>query len=202
MRTFCWVFTIGIAVLPTSAVVARSPGIANDDLRAPAAFSSIANQRARSVALFEEMGKVIQSPRCLNCHPRSDTPTQTDAMTVHQPMVTRGTTGQGAPGLACRACHHEANFDPAGVPGAPKWGLAPREMAWAGKSLGEICRQIKDPRRNGGKSGAELVEHFAHDPLVGWGWRPGSGRRPAPGSQTAMGVLAQAWVDGGAYCPA
>ena len=25
---------------------------------------------ARSVALFTEMGKVIQSPRCLNCHPR------------------------------------------------------------------------------------------------------------------------------------
>jgi hypothetical protein len=43
-------------------------------------------------------------------------------------------------------CHQQANFDPARVPGHPEWHLAPREMAWQNKTLGEICEQIKDPR--------------------------------------------------------
>jgi len=102
--------------------------------------------------MFEEAGKVIQSPRCMNCHPAGERPTQTDRMTPHQPLVVRGDGGMGAPGgLVCSTCHHETNFDPAGVPGNPKWSLAPVEMAWQGKTLGEICVQIKDKGRNGGK---------------------------------------------------
>ena len=50
-------------------------------------------------------------------------------------------------------------------------------MAWVGKSLGEICEQIKDPARNGGKSMEELIHHMAEDSLVGWGWHPGVGPR-------------------------
>ena len=34
------------------------------------------------------------------------------------------------------------------IPGHPRWQLAPREMAWEGKTLGEICEQLKDPERN------------------------------------------------------
>ena len=45
--------------------------------------SSDAN--ARSIALFREAGKVIQSPRCLNCHPVGDRPTQTDRLEPHRP---------------------------------------------------------------------------------------------------------------------
>ncbi len=48
----------------------------------------------------------------------------------------------------------------------------------------------------------EIVEHMAHDSLVGWGWHPGDGRAPAPGTQAAFGKLTQAWVDSGARCPA
>jgi hypothetical protein len=33
----------------------------------------------------------------------------------------------------------------------------------------EICEQIKDPKRNGGKSLEEFVHHMAEDSLVGWG---------------------------------
>ena len=69
------------------------------------------------------------------------------------------------------------------------------------KSLGAICRQLKDPRRNGGKSLAELQRHNAEDSLVGWGWNPGPGRQPAPGSQKIFGELTQAWIDAGATCP-
>ena len=48
---------------------------------------------------------------------------------------------------------------------------------------------------------AELVEHMAHDDLVGWGWTPGAGRAPVPGTQAAFGELITAWAETGAVCP-
>ncbi|WP_315737589.1 Isoquinoline 1-oxidoreductase subunit [Bradyrhizobium sp. SZCCHNR1093] len=165
-------------------------------------FAKIKNKEERAVALFEEAGKVLQSPRCMNCHPAGDRPTQTDKMIPHQPLVVRGEAGMGAPGgLACTTCHHEANFDPARVPGNPKWQLAPIEMAWQGRSLGQICTQIKDPKLNGGKTMAQLIHHMAEDELVGWGWNPGAGRTPAPGTQKQFGELIKAWAEAGASCP-
>lgn len=132
--------------------------------------SSGQDQAARSVALFREAGKVLQHPRCLNCHPVGDRPTQTDRMIPHRPMVVRGADGHGAPGLPCNACHRAANYEESGVPGHPDWHLAPASMAWAGRSLGEICRQIKDPALNGGRDMAALLHHMSEDSLVGWSW--------------------------------
>ena len=74
-------------------------------------------------------------------------------------------------------------------------------MGWIGATVAEICEQIKDPARNGGKSLEELHEHNAEDGLVGWGWEPGDGRTPAPGSQALFGQLTRAWIDSGAHCP-
>jgi len=156
---------------------------------------------ARADSLFVEMGKVLQHPRCVNCHPAGDRPLQTDSMRLHEPMVVRGADGRGAPGMRCETCHHMANFDPAHVPGHPNWHLAPIEMAWQGKTLAQICEQIKDPRRNGGKTIAQIVRHLGEDSLVGWGWAPGVGRTPAPGTQKELGALAKAWADAGAHCP-
>ncbi|WP_316182120.1 MULTISPECIES: Isoquinoline 1-oxidoreductase subunit [unclassified Bradyrhizobium] len=171
-------------------------------LKPAADFAKINNKEERAVALFEEAGKVLQSPRCMNCHPAGDRPTQTDKMIPHQPLVVRGEAGMGAPGgLACTTCHHEANFDPARVPGNPKWQLAPIEMAWQDRSLGQICTQIKDPKLNGGKTMAQLIHHMAEDELVGWGWNPGAGRTPAPGTQKQFGELIKAWAEAGASCP-
>ena len=90
---------------------------------------------------------------------------------------------------------------PAGVPGNPHWHLAPREMAWQGKTLGEICTQIKDPARNGGRSLQQILTHMADDPLVGWAWAPGFGREPAPGTQKQLAALIEAWMNTGAVCP-
>ncbi len=171
------------------------------ELQRPDAFAGIADQQARSLALFEEAGKVLTHPRCVNCHPAGDRPLQGDAMQPHQPPVVRGEADFGAPGMVCTTCHGPANYDAAGVPGNPAWHLAPIEMAWVGKSLGAICAQIKDPARNGGKSMAELVEHMASDELVGWGWQPGAGRTPAPGDQATFGALIDAWSQTGAACP-
>lgn len=188
------------------ALVARPATPAPTALKDPSAFAAIADPAQRSVALFGEMGKVIQSPRCLNCHPRSDRPNQGEAMTPHNPPVIRGVDGHGAAGLECATCHSNANVTFANrtgsVPGAPKWALAPISMAWEGKSLGAICVQIKDRARNGGKSLADLIEHNGKDELVGWGWHPGLGRTPAPGTQAQFGALTKAWVDSGAKCPA
>ena len=47
----------------------------------------------------------------------------------------------------------------------------------------------------------EQPEAMAHDPLVGWGWNPGVGRTPVPGTQEEFGKLIQAWADSGAQCP-
>jgi hypothetical protein len=156
---------------------------------------------ARSIALFREAGKVLQSPRCLNCHPVGERPTQTGRMTPHVPFIVRGADGHGPAGLPCSACHHAANYAESGVPGHPQWHLAPASMAWAGKSLGEICRQIKDPARNGGLDMEKLLDHMAKDSLVGWAWAPGGKRTPAPGTQKEFGDTMRAWADTGAFCP-
>ena len=104
--------------------------------------------------------------------------------------------------MRCATCHQATNFDPARVPGHPEWHLAPLSMAWQHRSLAAICGQLKDSARNGGKSLNEIVEHATHDSLVGWGWKPGAGREPAPGTQAAFGALMKAWADSGAVCPA
>jgi hypothetical protein len=176
-------------------------GATPESLAGPESFASITDAEEKSAALFTELGKVLTSPRCVNCHPAGDRPRQGDQQRLHQPPVFRGEDGLGLETMRCPICHQSANFDPGRVPGHAPWLLAPPEMAWEGKSLGEICRQIKDPQRNGGKSLADLVEHIGEDSLVGWAWAPGRGRKPAPGTQKLAGALVQAWVDTGAACP-
>jgi hypothetical protein len=176
---------------------AASPG----ELRAVAAFAGIADARARAIALFEEAGKVFRSPRCLNCHPAGEQPSQGDRMRPHQPLVVRGADGHGAPGLLCGACHGGENFSPAGVPGNSHWGLAPASMALQERSPGQICEQIKDPRRNGGRDLAGLLEHVVTDSLIKWTWSPGPGRTPPPGTYAGFVALLQAWAEAGAHCP-
>jgi hypothetical protein len=192
-----------VSCLAWAQPVAETP----ENLRPPSSFSSISDRAARSRALFAEAAKVITSPRCMNCHPSGDHPTQGNDEHVHQPAATRGEAGVGIPGLVCAACHTDKNFPLVGatsyqsIPGHPRWGLAPIEMAWQGKASAEICRQIKDPARNGGRSLALLHEHMAKDDLVGWAWHPGPGRRPAPGTQEEFGAIIAAWIESGAECP-
>jgi hypothetical protein len=174
----------------------------SNTLAVPESFASITDPEQRSVALFTELGKVLAHPRCVNCHPADDRPHQGELGRVHQPPVERGPDGHGLESMRCGICHQAANFEPGRVPGHPEWHLAPREMAWEGKTLGEICAQIKDPARNGGRSLQDLVHHIGTDTLVGWAWAPGFGRQPAPGTQSAAGALAAAWVKTGAACPA
>jgi hypothetical protein len=181
---------------------ATSAPSAAADLKAAESFASISDRTERSRALFVEAGKVIQHPRCMNCHPSGERPTQGNDMHPHLPLVVRAADDKGAPGMRCTTCHQSANFEPSGVPGHPLWHAAPASMAWQSRSLGQICEQIKDPSRNGGKTLAAIHEHVAHDSLVGWGWNPGGSRESAPGTQARFGALIKAWMDSGAACPA
>jgi cytochrome c553 len=206
LATGCVAVAIGLmpSVWAAAPVPAATPPA--ETLKSPADFVSIKDPAARSVALFTEAGKVINSPRCMNCHPVQRAPTQGDDRHPHNPPMAGGQSGHGPVGLPCSSCHGPANVptwgqDIKSIPGDPKWGLAPAEMAWQGKSLGAICAQIKNPAGNGGRGLAQLHDHMANDHLVGWAWNPGEGREPAPGTQTAFGELVKAWIDTGAKCP-
>lgn len=177
---------------------------ANASLRAAETFAQIGDERERARALFDEIGRVLQHPRCSNCHPSGDRPFQGDDGQPHQPKVVRGNAGWGAPGMRCTTCHTTENVEVSpdfSVPGHSNWHLPPSAMGWTGRSLSEICEQIKDPARNGSLTLDELAHHMAEDPLVGWAWDPGAGREPPPGTQEELGELTRAWVDAGAHCP-
>src|SRR3984885_15269483 len=147
------------ALLPWECVVAMVGGDAvpraiaqvSESLRPPSVFTDIADRAARSRALFAEAAKVITSPRCMNCHPAGDHPTQGNDEHVHQPAATHGEAGVGIPGLVCAACHTDKNFPLVGatsyqsIPGHPRWGLAPIEMAWQGKRLRRSAVRSKIP---------------------------------------------------------
>lgn len=179
--------------------------VQTSELRAVGDFASIRDRAARSRALFLEASRVFLHPRCVNCHPAGNVPHQSIQPgmqpVLHDPPAQRGPADRGVPGMECTTCHQDRNQPLTRVPGAPFWHLAPIEMAWFGKSAADICALLKDPARNGGRSLAQIVDHNAHDELVGWGWAPGADREPAPGTQQQFGALVAAWVETGAECP-
>jgi cytochrome c5 len=201
-RLLAIILAVGfINIVKAGAADEPVPATHSNKLASPESFSSIADPRERSAAYFNELGKVLTNPRCMNCHPAGDRPRQGDTRRLHQPPVFRGPDGLGLVSMRCPTCHQNTNFGPARMPGHANWQLAPREMAWEGKTIAQICAQIKDPRRNGNRSLQALVEHIGKDSLVGWAWAPGFGRTPAPGTQQEAGALAEAWVNSGAVCP-
>src|SRR5262249_27242380 len=137
-----------------------------------------APQRAgqtESLAAWEKIVTVLRHPRCINCH-QLKTPLQGDAGRPHIPRVVRGPDGHGVGVLRCGNCHNQSGDNTtSGIPSAPNWGLAPVSMLWQGLSSGDLCRQIKDPARNGNRSLNAIIEHMEKDPLVGYGWNPGPG---------------------------
>ncbi len=106
--------------------------------------------------------------------------------------------------MRCDTCHQATNLPGAHMPpGNPKWGLPSPEhkMVFVGRSASELCKQIKDPKQNGGRPLEELLHHIADDDLVGWGWNPGEGRALPPLSRSATVAQIKVWIDGGPACP-
>ncbi len=157
-----------------------------------------------SVAAWGVVYGVLQHPRCLNCHPAGEVPLQGDDSHAHAQNVRRGKDGQGLYAMRCDACHQVQNLPGAHLPpGAPGWHLPREDMAlvFEGRSSGDLCRQLKDPSRNGGRTREQLFAHVDHDPLVLWGWSPGEGRAAVPTSHADLVRAMRAWIDGGCGCP-
>src|SRR5215469_7647048 len=102
---------MALILMPATAVNSAGPQAV---LAPPESFAGIGDTAARSAALFTEAGKVLTSPRCVNCHPAGDRPRQGDVQRLHQPPVARGEDGFGLPAMRCQICHQAANFEPAG----------------------------------------------------------------------------------------
>lgn len=186
-----------VAVVP---VVVATIGVrANPSKPAKAKPDASASREA-----FLQVYKVLTSPRCQNCHPAGDAPLQGDDSHVHIQNVKRGKDGRGVYGMRCDTCHQTVNLAGEHMPpGNPKWALPPPEhkMVFVGRSAAELCRQLKDPKQNGGRSLQQIVEHVSQDDLVGWGWNPGDGRSLPPLSRAETSTPLKIWIDGGAACP-
>ena len=161
----------------------------------------------KAKAAFREAATVFFSARCANCHPAGDIPTQGDEMSPHTMGVTRGKEGKGVYGQTCTACHQNENLAGEHMPpGTSKdWHMPPanQKMVFQGLTPGQLCRNLKDPAKNGGhKTLKESMDHVQkRDPLVTWAWDPGNGRTVPPMSFEAFSAKVQEWVDNGGACP-
>jgi hypothetical protein len=153
------------------------------------------------LAAYDRIASVLQGPRCLNCHPRGDRPTQGDDRHTHLVNVQRGPDSNGMPAMRCSACHQAHNNDVVGIPGAPHWHLAPASMGWVGLSKGELCRTLLDRRKNGGRDVPRLIAHITGDELVAWAWQPGAGRSAPALTMDDLKIALDAWAAAGAPCP-
>ena len=157
---------------------------------------------------------VVSHPRCSNCHvddrniPMWSGPSFGEARR-HGMNIDAGQSRIGAETLPCSTCHtlsSAANDTPHAPPhaGLP-WMLAPAQFTWFGKDSASICGQMRDPARNGGRSGEQLVEHILHDAqmkaFITWGFNPGGGREPAPGTMQGHLDDMVIWTSAGMPCP-
>ncbi|HET9621593.1 MAG TPA: hypothetical protein VFP84_09520 [Kofleriaceae bacterium] len=193
------------AVLLAGAVLAAVGAIgAVGAITAVATAEPAADRVAAGKRGFVAVVQVLQSPRCVNCHPAGDQPLQTDRSIPHAQNISRRTVDAGVP---CATCHQDRNSEAIGVaggpPGAPHWNLPPADMpmVFQGKTATQICEQMKDPKQNHGRSLAQLLDHATHDPIVLWGWNPGGTRTRPPLSHDAFVAAFTAWVDAGGACP-
>jgi hypothetical protein len=154
-----------------------------------------------SVAAFRDVVKVLNHPRCMNCHTTVAWPTQGDDRHRHTFNVLRGADGGGAPGMRCTSCHQDKNQDAMNIPGAKNWHMAPVAMGWTGLTPAALCKALLDPAKNGGKSGAKVIEHLRADPLVLWAWTPGGKRTKPEVPHATFLAAAETWIKKGAECP-
>lgn len=156
---------------------------------------------------WDKIYQITSHPRCANCHVADGVPVWSGpSYGKERPhgMFVGGDPDNllGEPGQYCTTCHMSENSKIAhGPPGAPVWHLPPAEMVWHKKSSAEICAQLKDPIRNGGRTLAEIETHVAEDTLVAWGWEPGPGRESAPYSANEMAGFVRQWAASGTPCP-
>lgn len=164
---------------------------------------AVAKDSIASVRAFEDVYRVLMSPRCMNCHPAGDIPLQGDDSHLHTMFPKRGKDGKGLYAMKCSNCHQPANAP--GVhapPGNPEWHLPPSnmKMVFQGKTPRELALQLVDLKRNGNKNKQQLLDH-AKDGLVIAGWNMGEGRKPPSISYDEFVKVWNTWIETGAYAP-
>jgi hypothetical protein len=171
-------------------------------LAASTSLTNAAPPESPSAAAFREVAKVLNHPRCMNCHTTVAWPTQGDDRHRHTFNIVRGADGGGPPGMRCTTCHQDKNQDSMNIPGAKNWHMAPVSMGWTGLTPAQICKALLDPAKNGALTGEKVIHHLKADPLVLWAWAPG-GKRTTPQMPHAKFVAAaETWIKKGAECPA
>ena len=163
---------------------------------------------------WQRIEMVVMHARCANCHVGSDNiPMWTVAGEIetrpHGMNINADASRIGAQGIRCATCHVTstapntvAHAPPhAGIP----WQLAPVEFVWFGKAGAEICRQLRDPKHNGGRDTAGLIAHLRHDAeqhgFIPLAWKPGGGRSTPPGSFEDHVKDVATWGAAGQPCP-
>lgn len=170
---------------------------------------------AEGLEAWARIYEVAAHPRCANCHvdaagiPMWSGPSYGSEPRPHGMHIAAGESRIGAKYVPCAACHIEqvgSNTVPHAAPFTGHiWMLAPSDFAWWGKSSAEICAQMRDPARNGGRDGAGLVEHILHDAelqaFITWSFAPGGTREPAPGTMQSHLDDMVIWTSAGMPCP-
>ena len=167
-------------------------------------YKTLPKDSVGSAKAFMAVYRVLMSSRCMNCHPSGDAPLQGDDNHIHAMNVKRGADGKGLYSVRCSNCHQAENT--AGLhmpPGNPKWGLPPASMrmVFQGRTPRQLALQLLDPKQNGGRTKAMLIDHMANDDLVGWAWHPGDGRTLPPMTRPAFAAQVRLWIAKGAYAP-
>lgn len=168
-------------------------------LKTPKIWAAQARSRRRAQPpLWPIPSSPCSHPRCANCHSPDDHSRwgsdKAGTARIHPMNFMRGADSSGLGNMARRI----QRLSP---PRAANWHLAPVEKIWFGKSSAEICAQIKDLLRNGNLTLTDIAKHVKNDALVAWGWTPGPGREPAPGSIDETYANLIAWTSAGAPCP-
>ncbi len=204
-RHFLTVKTITVLVIILSFIGIVNSGFkVNHDVAGKNPASENVNKDSvESVQAFLKVYKVLLSPRCVNCHPAGDIPTQGDDGHLHTMFPKRGLDGKGVYAMKCANCHQSANTPGLHTPpGNPNWHLPPADMkmVFEGRTPHQLAKQIMDPKQNGYKNKTQLIAH-ASDGLVVGAWNPGEGRTLPPMSHEEFKKAWVTWINKGAYAP-
>ena len=169
------------------------------------AATGASNDKSGSPHSFIRVYRVLQHPRCMNCHPAGDAPLHGDDSHPHSFQVKRGQDGLGEPGARCSKCHQATNQPGEHrPPGTSVWHLPSAKMplVFQGRTPAQLCKQLLDQKTNGGFTMARLFEHVEDHALVKWGWQPGEGRSKPPGTHAGFVEAVRDWIQTGPSCPA
>jgi hypothetical protein len=170
--------------------------------------------RTAGLEAWKRIEAVVTHPRCANCHVDARaipiwTPAGEGKNRIHGMNIHGGESRIGAERIRCSTCHMTSTQSNDPAPAPPRagidWQLAPVEFIWFGKSGAEICAQLKDPKRNGGRDAVALLEHLRHDEslngFIPRAWHPGEGRTPPPGTFERHVKDMAMWGAAGQPCP-